>query len=98
MMAIFNTVVALGIAFLMLRRSGTMKRHVLAFFVTGLVGGIVAFVLFSLFNPYGGYTDAARYHASLDGQIAWLVGLLVGFALGAVAARLVRPTTGPTTA
>jgi hypothetical protein len=93
MLITFNAVVALVISFLMLRKSGTPKRHVLTFLIAAIVSGIVAFVSFEVMNPYGGVSTGARYSVALDGQFAWFVGLVIGFVIAAVVAKLLRPNT-----
>lgn len=98
MVIYFDGFVALVLAFLMLRKSSTIKRHVLAFLVAGLVSGIVAFAAFGIFNPYPGYTDAARFNASMDSLFAWVLGCVAGFVLGAAVAKLLRRKAQPTLA
>jgi hypothetical protein len=93
MLIAFNAVVALVISFFLLRKSGTGKRHVVAFLITAVIGGLIAFASFQVINPYGGVSSGARYHAALDAQFAWLAGLIIGFIIGAIVAKQLRPTT-----
>jgi hypothetical protein len=96
----FDTAVAFVIAFLILRNKlQTPKRHVLGFLLTGLLSGIIAFVSFEIFNSCVGANCAgARFNAIVDSQIAWVLGLMIGFVLGAVVAKLVRPKAPPASA
>lgn len=98
MLIFFNTAVSLVISFLVLRKSATPKRHALAFLITAVLSGIISFVSFEVSHPYGGVSTGARYSVALDSQFAWVIGLIVGFALGALAAKILRPKTNATSA
>jgi hypothetical protein len=91
MLIAFNAIVSFVISVLILRKSGTPKRHVMGFLLTAVLSGIVAFVSFQIFNPYGGVSSGARYHATLDSEFAWVVGLVAGHVAGALVANLLRP-------
>jgi hypothetical protein len=87
---IFDFIVALVVVFLVLRKSGTFKRHLLAFVAAGVLSGIAAFASFELTHPYAGYASGARFDATLDSFGAWVLGLVAGFTSGAMAAKLFR--------
>ena len=93
MLIFFDTVVSLVISFFMLRKSGTPKRHALAFFTNAVLSGIISFATFEVVHPYGGVSTGARYSATLDSQVAWVIGMIAGFVLGALAAKMLRPKT-----
>jgi cytosine/uracil/thiamine/allantoin permease len=91
MLIAFNAFFALIVSFFMLRRTGTPKRHVFTFLTAAIVSGIVAFVSFEVMNPYGGVGSGARNNLILDSEFSWFVGLIVGFVVAAVLAKIFRP-------
>jgi hypothetical protein len=88
---IFAAMIAAVVTLFMLRKSSAVKRHVLAFLAAAVLSGIVTFATFEMNHSYLGYTDAARFNASMDSFGAWILGLFSGFILGGVAAKLFRP-------
>jgi len=54
---IFEIVLATAVVFLMLRTSGSLKSHLLAFVSTAIVTGVAAFVVVEVARPYPGYSS-----------------------------------------
>jgi len=93
---IFEALTVLVIVFLMLRKSGAVKRHILAFFVAGICSGVVAFAIFEMTHPYQGYASGARFDAAMQSLGSWIFAVVAGIALGSIAAKVVRPKTANT--
>jgi hypothetical protein len=87
---IFEIILAAAIVFLMLRKSGSLKSHLLAFVSTAVVTGLAAFAIVEVARPYPGYSSGARFDATNTGIAVWFVAIVSGFVLGSVAAKLVR--------
>jgi predicted PurR-regulated permease PerM len=85
-----SAIAAVVIAFLMLRKSDTFKRHLLALLAAAGLTGMAAIAVFEINHPYPGYASGPRLEATIAALGMWLVCLAIGFSLGAVAARFVR--------
>jgi hypothetical protein len=95
---IFEAIAALIVVFLILRKSGTLKQHMVAFLAAGILSGIVAFAIFEMTHPYSGYASGTRFDATMEGLSSWVLGSVAGFVLGAVGARLFRAKATTTVA
>jgi hypothetical protein len=85
-----TAIAAVAIAFLMLRKSGSFKRHLLAFLAAAGLTGMATIAVFEINHPYPGYASGPRLEATIAALGVWLVCSAIGFCIGAVAARFVR--------
>ena len=92
-MIILYAVIAFAITYFLLRKSGGVKRHLIAFLVAAIAAIVLTFLTFELVYPYEGYNTTPRFNAEMVWTMGGFAAAVVAPILGMLAAKFARGRT-----